>query len=205
MPQRGLTPAQLAGQLARVTRFGVEANMQLKQILPLRFHTGGITVTLGCAFQDHRQCYSDCRFTHTDGNATLTFDFSPLRSVVSLMNSPKFTSKGTKYFHVFNVSLCGEKVKHEHKHAENVAVVVFVHKRNVLAMEFLLPLKAQLAECRDNVTELSVSTARGEKGEAPSAVRSFICQSTIIPASGRGFHTALSSQSINLADTFLGK
>ncbi|XP_017261413.1 endosome/lysosome-associated apoptosis and autophagy regulator family member 2 [Kryptolebias marmoratus] len=122
--------------------------------------------------KDHRHCYSDCHFTHTDGNVTLTFDFSSLGSVVSLMNSPKFTSKGTKYFHVFNISLCGEQ--------------------------------GQLAVCTDNVTDLSISGARGEKGEGPSAVRSFVCQSTIIPASGRGFHTALSSQSINLADTFLG-
>lgn len=38
-----------------------------------------------------------------------------------------------------------------------------------------------------------------------SAVESFICQSTIIPADGRGFRTALSSQSISLADSFLGE
>uniref|UniRef100_A0A1A7XH72 KIAA1324-like n=1 Tax=Iconisemion striatum TaxID=60296 RepID=A0A1A7XH72_9TELE len=122
--------------------------------------------------KDHRQCYSDCHFTHTDGNVTLTFNFSLLGSAVSLMNSPKFTSKGTKYFHVFNISLCGEQ--------------------------------GQLAMCTDNVTDLSISNPGREKDEGPSAVKSFICQSTIIPASGRGFHTALSSQSINLADTFLG-
>uniref|UniRef100_A0A8C6VRS4 Endosome-lysosome associated apoptosis and autophagy regulator family member 2a n=1 Tax=Nothobranchius furzeri TaxID=105023 RepID=A0A8C6VRS4_NOTFU len=95
-----------------------------------------------------------------------------LESAVSLMNSPKFTSKGTKYFHVFNISLCGEQ--------------------------------GRLAMCTDNVTDLSVSNSGRENDEGPSAVKSFICQSTIIPASGRGFHTALSSQSINLADTFLG-
>uniref|UniRef100_A0AAQ5XV21 MRH domain-containing protein n=1 Tax=Amphiprion ocellaris TaxID=80972 RepID=A0AAQ5XV21_AMPOC len=120
--------------------------------------------------KDHSLCYSDCHFTHTDGNATLTFDFSLLGSVGTLMNGPSFTSKGTKYFHQFNISLCG----------------------------------GQLAVCTDNVTDLSVSDAQREKGEGPSAVKTFICQSTIIPASGRGFHTALSSQSINLADTFLG-
>uniref|UniRef100_A0AAQ5ZQJ5 MRH domain-containing protein n=1 Tax=Amphiprion ocellaris TaxID=80972 RepID=A0AAQ5ZQJ5_AMPOC len=95
---------------------------------------------------------------------------SLLGSVGTLMNGPSFTSKGTKYFHQFNISLCG----------------------------------GQLAVCTDNVTDLSVSDAQREKGEGPSAVKTFICQSTIIPASGRGFHTALSSQSINLADTFLG-
>uniref|UniRef100_A0A4W6DDP6 Endosome-lysosome associated apoptosis and autophagy regulator family member 2a n=1 Tax=Lates calcarifer TaxID=8187 RepID=A0A4W6DDP6_LATCA len=118
--------------------------------------------------KDHTRCYSDCHFTHTEGNTTLTFDFSLLGSVGSLMNGPSFTSKGTKYFHHFNISLCGE----------------------------------QLAVCRDNVTDLSIADSQREKGEGANAVKTFICQSTIIPASGRGFHTALSSQSINLADTF---
>lgn len=63
-----------------------------------------------CAFQDHRLCYSDCHFTHTEGNTTMTFDFSLLGSVGTLMNGPSFTSKGTKYFHLFNISLCGGQV-----------------------------------------------------------------------------------------------
>uniref|UniRef100_A0A3Q3FZQ3 Endosome-lysosome associated apoptosis and autophagy regulator family member 2a n=1 Tax=Labrus bergylta TaxID=56723 RepID=A0A3Q3FZQ3_9LABR len=113
-------------------------------------------------------CYSDCHFTHTEGNVTLTYDFSLLGSVGSLMNGPSFTSKGTKYFHHFNISLCG----------------------------------GQLAVCTDNVTDLSVTDT--QRGEGSNAVKTFICQSTIIPANGRGFHTALASQSINLADTFLG-
>uniref|UniRef100_A0AAX7SVL4 MRH domain-containing protein n=1 Tax=Astatotilapia calliptera TaxID=8154 RepID=A0AAX7SVL4_ASTCA len=102
-------------------------------------------------------------------NATLTFDFSSLGPVGSLMNGPSFTSKGTKYFHHFNISICGGK----------------------------------LAVCTDNVTDLSITDSQREK-EGPNAITTFICQSTIIPASGRGFHTALSSQSINLADTFVG-
>uniref|UniRef100_A0A3B4FHY3 UPF0577 protein KIAA1324-like n=1 Tax=Pundamilia nyererei TaxID=303518 RepID=A0A3B4FHY3_9CICH len=95
-----------------------------------------------------------------------TFSLGP---VGSLMNGPSFTSKGTKYFHHFNISICGGK----------------------------------LAVCTDNVTDLSITDSQREK-EGPNAITTFICQSTIIPASGRGFHTALSSQSINLADTFVG-
>ncbi|MEQ2275827.1 hypothetical protein XENORESO_009360 [Xenotaenia resolanae] len=123
--------------------------------------------------KDHRLCYSDCHFTHTEGNVTLTFDFSLLNSAGSLMNGPKFTSKGTKYFHMFNISLCGGQDR--------------------------------MAVCTDNVTDVSVSSSQSEKAEGPSAVKTFICQSTIIPASRQGFHAALSSQSINLADTFLGR
>ncbi|XP_035520234.1 endosome/lysosome-associated apoptosis and autophagy regulator family member 2 [Morone saxatilis] len=122
--------------------------------------------------KDHSLCYSDCHFTHTEGNVTLTFDFSLLGFVGSLMNGPSFTSKGTKYFHQFNISLCGGQ--------------------------------GQLAVCTDNVTDLSITDSQREKGDGANAVKTFICQSTIIPASGRGFHTALSSQSINLADIFLG-
>lgn len=75
--------------------------------------------------QDHRLCYSDCHFTHTEGNATLTFDFSLLGSVGSLMNGPSFTSKGTKYFHQFNISLCGGQVggdenTHTHTHKQKI-------------------------------------------------------------------------------------
>lgn len=75
--------------------------------------------------QDHSLCYSDCHFTHTEGNATLTFDFSLLGSVGLLMNGPSFTSKGTKYFHQFNISLCGGQVwrdENAHKHTENTAL-----------------------------------------------------------------------------------
>lgn len=56
-------------------------------------------------------CYSDCRFTHTAGNVTRTFDFAALGPVGSLMYGPSFTSKGTKYFHQFNISLCGGQVR----------------------------------------------------------------------------------------------
>uniref|UniRef100_A0A8D2ZPH1 Endosome-lysosome associated apoptosis and autophagy regulator family member 2a n=1 Tax=Scophthalmus maximus TaxID=52904 RepID=A0A8D2ZPH1_SCOMX len=120
--------------------------------------------------KDHSLCYSDCHFNHTEGNVTLTFDFGLLGSVGSLMNGPSFTSKGTKYYHHFNISLCG----------------------------------GQLAVCTDNVTDLSSTDYQREKGEGANAVKTFMCQSTIIPAGGRGFHTAISSQSIVLADTFLG-
>ncbi|TKS73375.1 UPF0577 protein KIAA1324-like -like protein [Collichthys lucidus] len=134
-----------------------------------------ISCTADCELyfmMDHSLCYSDCHFTYTEGNVSLTYDFSNLGSVGSLMNGPSFTSKGTKYFHQFNISLCGKQ--------------------------------GQSAVCTDNVTDLSITDSQREKGEGANGVKTFICQSTIIPASGRGFHTALSSQSINLADTFLG-
>ena len=56
-----------------------------------------------------RLCFSDCQFSHTDGNVTLSFDFGPMGSAGTLMNGPSFTSKGTKYFYQFNISLWGQK------------------------------------------------------------------------------------------------
>ncbi|EHA97330.1 UPF0577 protein KIAA1324-like protein [Heterocephalus glaber] len=61
--------------------------------------------------QDHSVCYSDCFFYHEKENQSLHYDFSNLSSVGSLMNGPSFTSKGTKYFHFFNISLCGHEGK----------------------------------------------------------------------------------------------
>ncbi|XP_026865487.2 endosome/lysosome-associated apoptosis and autophagy regulator family member 2 [Electrophorus electricus] len=59
--------------------------------------------------QEHRLCFSDCLFTHAEPNQTLQYDFSPLGSIGSIMNGPSFTSKGTKYYHLFNISLCGQE------------------------------------------------------------------------------------------------
>ncbi|KAL1257061.1 hypothetical protein QQF64_012606 [Cirrhinus molitorella] len=121
--------------------------------------------------KEHSVCFSDCSFTYTDQNRTLQYDFTALNSAGSIMNGPSFTAKGTKYYHLFNISLCG---------AEG-------HKAAV---------------CRDNVTNLPNEDAEG--GQLGSSVEAFLCQSTIIPSDGRGLRTALSSQSISLADTFQG-
>ncbi|KAG7267849.1 hypothetical protein CRUP_023865 [Coryphaenoides rupestris] len=114
------------------------------------------------------------RPTTNNNNRSLTFDLRALSAVASLSNGPSFTSKGTKYLHLFNLSLCGHQGK-------------------------------RLAVCSDNVTDLSArEDPAGDPGQFANSVHSFICQSTIIPADGRGFRTALSSQSISLADSFLG-
>uniref|UniRef100_A0A8B9L6R0 Si:dkey-153k10.9 n=1 Tax=Astyanax mexicanus TaxID=7994 RepID=A0A8B9L6R0_ASTMX len=123
--------------------------------------------------KEHSVCFSDCSFSHTDQNRTFTYDLSALSSVGSIMNGPSFTSKGTKYFHQFNISLCGAEGR-------------------------------KVAVCTDNVTDLATKDLQSESAGLNNYVQTFVCQSTIIPADGRGFRTALSSQSISLADTFLG-
>ncbi|KTG01505.1 hypothetical protein cypCar_00026788 [Cyprinus carpio] len=57
--------------------------------------------------KEHSVCFNDCSFSHMEQNRTLTYDLSALSSVGSIMNGPSFTSKGTKYYHQFNISLCG--------------------------------------------------------------------------------------------------
>ncbi|XP_025146796.1 endosome/lysosome-associated apoptosis and autophagy regulator family member 2 isoform X2 [Bubalus bubalis] len=123
--------------------------------------------------QDHSVCYSDCFFYHEKENQSLHYDFSNLSSVGSLMNGPSFTSKGTKYFHFFNISLCG----HEGK---------------------------KLALCTNNITDFTVKEMVAGSDDYTNLVGAFVCQSTIIPSESKGFRAALSSQSIILADTFLG-
>ncbi|XP_021109666.1 UPF0577 protein KIAA1324-like homolog isoform X2 [Heterocephalus glaber] len=123
--------------------------------------------------QDHSVCYSDCFFYHEKENQSLHYDFSNLSSVGSLMNGPSFTSKGTKYFHFFNISLCG----HEGK---------------------------KMALCTNNISDFTVKETVLGSDDYANLVGAFVCQSTIIPSESKGFRAALSSQSIILADTFLG-
>ncbi|KAJ8395654.1 hypothetical protein AAFF_G00028910 [Aldrovandia affinis] len=54
------------------------------------------------------------------------------------------------------------------------------------------------------MTDLSNENLLRESSDFVNNVETFICQSTIIPSDGRGFRTAVSSQSISLADIFLG-
>lgn len=122
--------------------------------------------------QDHSLCYSDCFFYHEKENQSLHYDFRNLSSVGSLMNGPSFTSKGTKYFHFFNISLCG----HEGR---------------------------KMALCTNNISDFTVKEMVTGSDDL-NLVGAFVCQSTIIPSESKGFRAALSSQSIILADTFLG-
>uniref|UniRef100_A0A8C5FYW2 UPF0577 protein KIAA1324-like n=1 Tax=Gouania willdenowi TaxID=441366 RepID=A0A8C5FYW2_GOUWI len=77
-------------------------------------HTYGQDACVACGPQsisnkEHSRCYSDCSFIHTEGNRTLTFDLGPLSDVTSLIVGPSFTTKGTKYLRMFNISLCGHE------------------------------------------------------------------------------------------------
>ncbi|XP_060087559.1 endosome/lysosome-associated apoptosis and autophagy regulator 1 isoform X1 [Heteronotia binoei] len=55
----------------------------------------------------HSLCYNDCHFSVSRIDRTLEFDFSALANTTSFSGDPSFTSKGLKYFHHFNISLCG--------------------------------------------------------------------------------------------------
>ncbi|XP_038596964.1 endosome/lysosome-associated apoptosis and autophagy regulator family member 2 isoform X1 [Tachyglossus aculeatus] len=138
------------------------------------------TFTFTWAFQrtnqgqdDHSFCFSDCLFSYVKENQSLNYDFSNLSNTGSLMNGPSFTSRGTKYFHLFNISLCG----HEGR---------------------------KMAVCTNNITDITVKEMGTESEDFTKFVGAFVCQSTIIPSESKGFRTALSTQSISLADTFLG-
>lgn len=62
-----------------------------------------------------------------------------------------------------------------------------------------------MALCTNNITDFTVKEMLAGSDDYTNLVGAFVCQSTIIPSESKGFRAALSSQSIILADTFVGK
>ncbi|XP_032429216.1 UPF0577 protein KIAA1324 [Xiphophorus hellerii] len=55
-------------------------------------------------------CLSDCTFrVQSSGKAVQTYDFSLLSNVTGFTGSPRFTNRGLRYFHHFNLNLCGRE------------------------------------------------------------------------------------------------
>ncbi|NWJ09243.1 K1324 protein, partial [Crypturellus undulatus] len=57
--------------------------------------------------QERALCYSDCRPTLAPHSRPLRYDLSALAVPLTFASGPSFTSKGLKYYHLFNISLCG--------------------------------------------------------------------------------------------------
>ncbi|XP_028517475.1 UPF0577 protein KIAA1324-like [Exaiptasia diaphana] len=64
-------------------------------------------------------CHSDCKFTSKKFNRE--FDFSKLQGQVVVAGAPSFTTRGSRYYHVFHISLCGHPYKESVCHS-NVSV-----------------------------------------------------------------------------------
>ena len=62
-----------------------------------------------------------------------------------------------------------------------------------------------MALCTNNISDFTVKEMVTGSDDYTNLVGAFVCQSTIIPSESKGFRAALSSQSIILADMFLGK
>lgn len=82
-----------------------------------------------------------------------------------------------------------------------LATRLFCHARSLSGS----PQGRRAATCSDNVTDVANKDEQSDGARLANAVESFICQSTIIPADGRGFRMAISSQSTSLAETFIGE
>lgn len=74
--------------------------------------------------QDHSSCFSDCTLSYVRGDLSLLYDFSNLSRVGSLTSGPSFTARGTKFFHFFNISLCGNQGKKAAVCADNITDVM---------------------------------------------------------------------------------
>ncbi|KAL6119742.1 elapor1 [Pungitius sinensis] len=69
----------------------------------------------------HTACLSDCALeVQTREGALLHYNFSPLSNVTGFHSSPRFTSKGLRYFHRFNLGLCGTEGRVPATCVENV-------------------------------------------------------------------------------------
>uniref|UniRef100_A0A8B9ML90 KIAA1324 n=1 Tax=Accipiter nisus TaxID=211598 RepID=A0A8B9ML90_9AVES len=54
-------------------------------------------------------CYNNCSFSLALPGRILHYDFSALATGTAFASGPSFTAKGLKYFHHFNISLCGNQ------------------------------------------------------------------------------------------------
>lgn len=59
----------------------------------------------GLGSEDAQKCYSDCKIYLEDGTF---FDLTTLPTYTEVKGSTLFTAKGTQYYHIFNISLCGK-------------------------------------------------------------------------------------------------
>uniref|UniRef100_A0A8C3BZI4 Endosome-lysosome associated apoptosis and autophagy regulator 1 n=1 Tax=Cairina moschata TaxID=8855 RepID=A0A8C3BZI4_CAIMO len=65
-------------------------------------------------------CYNNCSFSLALLGRTLHYDFSALATSTAFASGPSFTSKGLKYFHHFNISLCGNRGRKAASCTDNV-------------------------------------------------------------------------------------
>ncbi|XP_035425035.1 endosome/lysosome-associated apoptosis and autophagy regulator 1 isoform X2 [Cygnus atratus] len=92
----------------------------------LRGHPPGSTPTCQpCGPGTHSNqvrslCYNNCSFSLALPGRTLHYDFSALAATTAFASGPSFTSKGLKYFHHFNVSLCGNRGRKAASCTDNV-------------------------------------------------------------------------------------
>ncbi|CAM9319777.1 unnamed protein product, partial [Lampetra planeri] len=63
----------------------------------------------------HTACLSECTLdVQTRDGTKLHYDFTPLANATGFHSSPRFTSKGLRYFHRFNVALCGKRLQYKY-------------------------------------------------------------------------------------------
>ncbi|XP_072419692.1 endosome/lysosome-associated apoptosis and autophagy regulator 1 isoform X1 [Chiloscyllium punctatum] len=58
---------------------------------------------------NHTLCYNNCTFIIHKQHWTWHYDFSLLNESTSITKGPRFTPKGVRYFHHFNIGLCGNQ------------------------------------------------------------------------------------------------
>ncbi|NXK18172.1 K1324 protein, partial [Arenaria interpres] len=65
-------------------------------------------------------CYNNCSFSLALPGRVLRYDLSALATGTAFASGPSFTAKGLKYFHHFNISLCGHQGRKMASCSDNV-------------------------------------------------------------------------------------
>uniref|UniRef100_A0A8C3JA57 KIAA1324 n=1 Tax=Calidris pygmaea TaxID=425635 RepID=A0A8C3JA57_9CHAR len=65
-------------------------------------------------------CYNNCSFSLALPGRVLRYDLSALATGAAFASGPSFTAKGLKYFHHFNISLCGHQGRKMASCSDNV-------------------------------------------------------------------------------------
>lgn len=86
--------------------------MSVFLFIDIRIYKNKIDGIMCLCVQVSTACRSDCTLdVQTPKGQWLHYDFSALSNVTGFQSSPRFTNKGLRYFHHFNIGLCGEKVR----------------------------------------------------------------------------------------------
>ncbi|XP_064632414.1 endosome/lysosome-associated apoptosis and autophagy regulator family member 2-like isoform X4 [Lineus longissimus] len=146
----------------------------------------------GLLSKNHKSCYSDCKFVSPEGRE---YDFSPLSNAQIVTGAHLFTSSGTQYYHIFNISLCGKEMVQSNCYNNFTVGTQGPTTSQQALLRHLSGMKIQKSGSFNLLSSL-------HKQLIPSVshISAFVCRSTIIPPKNPMAEQVLSAQPVSLGD-----